>query len=186
GISSRTNSQYMIEDQRFAAQRPDVLTFSTETLQEDLVLSGPINASLFITTTGTDADFIVKIIDELPDTASNLRSNLSFIQMAGFQRLVRAEVMRGKFRNSLERPEPFEPGRISKVNIKLNDVAHIFKKGHKIVVQVQSSWFPLVDRNPQKFMKIANAQKTDFKKSSIRLYRDAKHPSSIELTVLKN
>ena len=186
GIFAYRNNEYMAEDQRFAAQRPDVIVFETDELTEDVTLSGRILADLFVSTTGTDADFIVKLIDVLPDTASTPKGSPKGFTMAGLQRLVRAEVMRGKFRNSMENPEPFVPNKIAEVKFDLNDVAHSFKKGHKIMVQVQSSWFPLVDRNPQRFMRIPDADEKDFQKATIRIYHDAANASKIVLPVLKN
>jgi len=186
GTYGRRNNEYMAEDQRFAASRPDVVFFETEPLDGDFTLAGRISADLFVSTTGTDADFIVKIIDVLPDNEPNPKNSPRGFTMAGLQRLVRAEVMRGKFRNSYEKPEPFVPNKVSEVKIELNDVAHVFKKGHRIMVQVQSSWFPLVDRNPQKFMRIPDATEKDFQKATIRIYHDAANTSKIVLPVLKN
>jgi uncharacterized protein len=186
GTFGRRNNEYMAEDQRFAAVRPDVVVFETEELTEDLTLSGRINADLFVSINGTDADFIVKLIDVLPDTTATPKAAPRGFTMAGYQRLVRAEVMRGKFRNSFEKPEAFVPNKISEVKFDLNDVAHTFKKGHKIMVQVQSSWFPLVDRNPQKFMQIPDATEKDFQKASIKIYHDGVNASKIVLPVLKN
>ncbi len=185
-IQARRNNEYMVDDQRFAAQRPDVITFESETLTDDLTLNGEIKANLFASITGTDADFIVKIIDVLPDTASNPKDAPKGITMAGFQRLVRAEVMRGKFRNSFEKPSPFIPNKIEQVNFELPDVAHTFLAGHKIMIQIQSSWFPLVDRNPQQFLSIPKAKETDFKKINVKIYHSNNYPSSISLPVLKN
>lgn len=180
-ISARRNNEYMAEDQRFAAQRPDVLVFETDSLTEDITITGKIMATLFASTTGTDADFIIKLIDVLPDTEKNPSPNPRNLQMAGFQRLVRAEVFRGKFRNSYETPAPFVPNKIEKISFALNEVAHTFLKGHRIMVQVQSSWFPLADRNPQKFMSIPEATEKDYQKATIRIY----HNSTIILPVLK-
>src|SRR5262249_22573005 len=169
-ITNSGGTGYMIEDQRFAARRSDVLAYETGALGEDLTLAGPITADLFVSTTGTDADFIVKLIDVYPDsgtdTAPNGPSSGANGKIAGFQMLVRAEVMRAKFRNSLSKPEPFEPGKPDEVKIALNDVHHTFKAGHKFMVQVQSSWFPLVDRNPQKFVDIYHATEADFQKAT--------------------
>ena len=162
-------NEYMAADQTFASQRPDVLTYTSDELNKNITLAGPVTANLFASVSGTDADFIVKLIDVLPD---------------GTQQLVRAEVLRGKFRNSFVTPEPFVRGKITPVKLVLNDVAHGFLKGHKVMVQVQSSWFPLVDRNPQKFINIAEAEESDFQKSTIRIYHDASHPSSIEVSLL--
>ncbi|CAN5762400.1 CocE/NonD family hydrolase [soil metagenome] len=184
GIWGRRNNEYMAEDQRFAAIRPDVLVYETDILSDDITLSGKIMADLQVSISGTDADFIVKLIDVLPDNEPNIKNPPKGFQMAGYQRLVRAEVMRGKFRNSFEKPEAFEPNKISNVQLSLNDVAHTFKKGHKIMIQVQSSWFPLVDRNPQKFMRIPDANESDFQKATIKIYHDAVNASSIVLPVL--
>ena len=175
----------MAEDQRFAANRPDVVIFETDVLLEDMVLAGRIMTDLYVSTSSTDADFIVKLIDVLPDTATTAKGSPRGFSMAGLQRLVRAEVMRGKFRNSYENPEPFVPNKISEVKFDLNDVAHTFKKGHKIMIQVQSSWFPLIDRNPQKFMRIPDATEKDFIKATIKIYHDAVNASKIVLPVLK-
>lgn len=163
-------SEYLASDQSFASQRSDVLYYQSEELTDSLTIAGPITASLFASTTGTDADFVVKVIDVLPN---------------GIQLLVRAEVIRGKFRNSYEKPEPFVPGKITPVKFELNSTAHAFLKGHKIMVQVQSSWFPLVDLNPQTFVNIPTAKPSDFKKATIKIYHDAQHPSSIQMGVLK-
>jgi uncharacterized protein len=186
GIYGRRFDGYMAEDQRFAAIRPDVLVFETDTLTEDITLAGKILADLQVSITGTDADFIVKLIDVLPDNEPNIKNVPRGFNMAGYQRLVRAEVMRGKFRNSMEKPEAFIPNTVTNVKFDLNDVAHVFKKGHKIMVQIQSSWFPLVDRNPQKFMRIPDADEKDFEKATIRVYHDGANASRIVLPVLRN
>ncbi len=165
-------NEYMSADQTFASERSDVLFYMTDVLEENITLCGPITANLSVTTSGTDADFVVKIIDVLPDQNQT-------------QRLVRAEVLRGKFRNSFEKPEPFTPNKITKVNLELNSVAHTFLKGHKIMVQVQSTWFPLVDRNPQRFMDIPKANDADFKKEIIKIYHNDANPSSVEVLQLK-
>lgn len=185
GIHARRNNEYMIEDQRFAARRPDVLTFQTAPLAADLTVAGPLTADLFVSTTGTDADFIVKLIDVLPDTAQNPRPNPQNVQLAGYQRLVRAEPIRGKFRNSFEQPEPFRPGQVAEVSYELPDVLHTFKKGHRVMVQVQSTWFPLIDRNPQTFVNIPQAEATDFQPATIRVYHDAAWPSALRLPVVR-
>jgi putative CocE/NonD family hydrolase len=175
----------MVEDQRFTAVRPDVLVFETDTLTQDLTIAGPIIADLFVSITGTDADFIVKLIDVLPGYEKDPPGTNPGTTMSGMQRLVRAEVMRGKFRNDLSKPEPFVPGRLTEIKFALNDALHTFKKGHRIMVQVQSSWFPLVDRNPQKFLRIPEAKASDFQKATVRLYHDAKNSSHISLPVMK-
>src|SRR5258706_6576084 len=184
GIYADRNNEYMIEDQRFASIRPDVLFFETDTLKEDITIAGAITADLFVSTTGTDADFIVKLIDVLPEEEKDMPNKRPGTAMGGMQRLVRAEVMRGKFRNDLSKPEPFVPGKVAEVKFKLNDVLHTFKKGHRIMVQVQSSWFPLVDRNPQKYLRIPEAKESDFKKATIKVYHDAIRGSRIILLQL--
>lgn len=186
--SKVTNSRgtgYMIEDQRFAASRADVLTFGSDTLNEALTLAGPITADLYVSTTGTDADFIVKLIDVFPEDAPSNSPTGTTAKMGGFQMLVRAEVMRGKFRNSLSNPEPFTPGKPTEVKIALNDIHHTFKAGHKLMVQVQSGWFPLVDRNPQKFVDIYHATEGDFQKATHRVYHSARMSSHLNVGVLK-
>ena len=185
GVQPRRTREYMIDDQRFAARRPDVQVYETEVLTEDISLTGPLMAKLKVSTTGTDADYVVKLIDVYPEDATAPQPNSNNVLMGGYQMLVRGEVMRGKFRNSFEKPEPFVPGKITEVNYTLPDVGHTFKKGHKIMIQVQNSWFPLVDRNPQKFVDIYNAQDSDFQKATHRIYHDAENPSSLVVTVLK-
>ena len=186
GIYARRNNEYMAEDQRFAATRPDVLLYETEELTEDITLAGNIQADLHVSITGTDADFIVKLVDVLPENTPNMKNAPRGFQLAGMQRLVRAEVMRGKFRNSFEKPEAFEPGKVTRMTINLNDVAHTFKKGHKIMVQIQSSWFPLVDRNPQNFMRIPDAGESDFKKITIKIHHNEVYKSLIVFPILNN
>ncbi|MEO7802412.1 MAG: CocE/NonD family hydrolase [Ginsengibacter sp.] len=185
GVYRNRNNEYMIEDQRFAVSRPDVVMYETDSLTNDLTLTGQITADLFVSTSGTDADFIVKLIDVLPSIETPNTKRPEGKSMGGFQRLVRAEVMRGKFRNSFEEPQAFKPNEISEVKFFLNDVSHTFKKGHRLMVQVQSSWFPLVDRNPQKFIRIPDAEEKDFKKANINIYHDTAHQSKLILPVLK-
>jgi putative CocE/NonD family hydrolase len=182
--------EYMTDDQRFASRRPDVLTFSTDVLADDITLGGPLVADLMVSLSTTDADFVVKLIDVFPDEYKYDekefgKGNGTNYPMGGYQMLVRGEIMRGKFRNSFEKPEPFVPGKITAVKYTLPDVAHTFKKGHKMMIQIQSSWFPLADRNPQKFVDIYHCEDTDFQKSTIRIYHDAEHPSKIILPILK-
>jgi putative CocE/NonD family hydrolase len=174
--------EYMTDDQRFASRRPDVLVFETPVLEDDVTVTGTVLANIRASISTTDADFVVKVIDVFPEDFK-YDSNTSY-PMGGYQMLVRGEIMRGKFRNSFEKPAPFQPGKIETVKFALPDIAHTFKKGHKLMIQVQSSWFPLADRNPQKFMNIYQATTADFQKSTIRLYHDASHPSSIILPVL--
>jgi hypothetical protein len=173
-VTTSRGTNYMIEDQRFAAKRADVLSYQSDVLTEDVTLTGPVIANLFASTSGTDSDFIVKLIDVLPDEPA-----------PGFQMLVRWEVMRGKFRNSYVTPEPFKPNEPTPVKINLNDVAHTFRKGHRIMAQVQSSMFPLIDRNPHKFLDIYHAQESDFQKATQRLYRAGQWASHLTVRVKK-
>jgi len=178
-----TPRKYMTDDQRFAARRPDVLVFETEILEEDLTLAGDILAKLLVATTGTDADWIVKVIDVHPaETENNKEEMQDHLRMSNYHLMVRSEVMRGKFRNSFSQPEPFTPNQKAAVNIKLQDVFHTFKKGHKLQVQVQSTWFPLIDLNPQTFVpNIFKAEESDFKTQTHTVFTS----SSIELNVLE-
>jgi hypothetical protein len=183
-ISTAMTYPYMTADQRFAARRTDVLVYQTEPLAEDVTFAGPVTASLCVSTTGTDSDWVVKLIDVYPGNYPDPDPNPTGVRMGGYQQLVRGEPFRGKFRKSFEKPVPFEPGKPDKVEFQLPDIFQTFRRGHRIMVQVQSSWFPLVDRNPQKFMKIDEAQPSDFQKATQRVYRSAKLPSSITVDVL--
>jgi uncharacterized protein len=183
---------YMTDDQRFAARRTDVLVFQTDTLTKDITLAGPVVADLLVSLSSTDADFVVKLVDVFPDNAGYNDDNIYEddpendpivkYPMGGYQMLVRAEIMRGRFRNSFSNPEPFTPGKPTQVKYTLPDVAHTFKKGHRIMVQVQSSWFPLVDRNPQQFIDIYHAKEDDFIKETIQIYHNQ---SKLILPVVK-
>jgi uncharacterized protein len=190
-VHFRRTREYMTDDQRFASRRPDVLTFQTYPLEEDLTLAGPVMANLKVSISGTDADFVVKVIDVFPDdfrypggAQSMSRNTGGDYPMDGYQMLVRGEIMRGKYRNSFENPVPFKPGKIESVKFELPDVAHTFKKGHRLMIQVQSSWFPLADRNPQQFMNIYEAEAGDYKKATIRIHHDGTNTSSIYLPIL--
>jgi uncharacterized protein len=168
---------YMALDQRFASKRPDVIVYQSEPLTEDLTIAGPIKPNLFVSTTGTDGDWVVKVIDVYPDSAGGG-------EPGGFQELVRGDVMRAKFRNSYARPEPMVPGKTTRVTFGMDDVMHTFRKGHRIMIEVQSSWFPLVDRNPQTFVDIYHAKPSDFRKATQRVYRSAGQASGIEFLVV--
>ncbi len=177
-ITPRMNIEYMVDDQRFAARRPDVLAYQTADLTEDMVLAGPIDVDLWVSTTGTDADFIVKLIDVFPDAADPALQ-------PGYQMLLRSEVFRGRFRNSFERPEPIVPNQPTRIRFELLDLLHRFAKGHRLMIQIQSTWFPLVDRNPQKFVpNIFLAKPEDFQKATHRIHRSAEHPTTFCLGVL--
>jgi predicted acyl esterase len=172
----------MTDDQRFAARRPDVLVFETPVLSEDMTLAGDIMAKLKVATTGTDADWVVKVIDVFPPDAQNTEETQDHLKMSNYHMMVRSEVLRGRYRNSFSKPEAFVPNKKTDVTIKLQDVHHTFKKGHKIQVQVQSTWFPYIDINPQTFVKnIFYAKEGDFSKQTHKVFND----SSIEVMVLQ-
>jgi hypothetical protein len=176
--------EHMLDDQRFASSRPDVLVYQSDVLEEDVTLAGPIAAQLSVSTTGTDSDWIVKLIDVYSGDYPNPDPNPAGVEMGGYQQLIRGEAMRGKFRNSYEKPEPFEPGKIAKVQWVMPDVYHTFRRGHRIMIHVQSTWFPLVDRNPQKYCDIYHAKAEDFQKATQRVYRGEQSPSQIRVQVL--
>lgn len=172
-VTNRMTVEYMAEDQRFAGRRPDVLVYQTDDLSEDLSIAGPLQAQFDVSTTGTDADFIVKLIDVFPDGTDPTL-------LPGYQMMVRSEVLRGRFRNSYEHPEAFEPGKPTTIRLELLDVMHRFRKGHRIMIQIQSTWFPLVDRNPQTFVpNIYFAKPEDFRSATHRIWRNTQHPATI-------
>ena len=185
GTANNMTRAYMVEDQRFAARRPDVVVYQTPVLDRDVTLAGPIKATLFVSTTGTDSDFVVKLIDVFPDSMSDPDPNPSGVAMGGYQMLVRGEPMRARFRNSYSTPEPMTPGKVTKIEFTLPDVNHAFQRGHRIMIQIQSTWFPLVDRNPQKFVDINKATAADFQKATQRIYRSAPNSSRITVHVLQ-
>jgi putative CocE/NonD family hydrolase len=162
--------EYMTDDQRFAARRPDVVVYQTEPMTDGLTVAGPIKVSLDVSTTGTDSDFIVKVIDVYPDDAPDPKFNPAQVRMGGYQMLVRGEPFRARFRNSFSKPEAMAPGRRTHIEFEMPDVLHTFMKGHRLMIQVQSTWFPLVDRNPQKFVNIYAATEADFQKATERVY----------------
>jgi len=176
-IQTQQGHQWMIADQRFAARRPDVLVYESDVLSEDVTIAGPIIAHLNVATTGTDADFIVKLIDVHPSDARD--------DMSDYQMLVAGEVLRAKYRDSFERPEAMVPGRVTQIEFDLRDRYHRFLRGHRIMVQVQSTWFPVIDRNPQKFVDIYHATEDDFQEARHTLYRSARHPSYIKVLLMK-
>lgn len=176
-----TPRKYMTDDQRFAERRPDVIEFQTEPLPEDLTLAGELLAQLFVSTTGTDADWVVKVIDVYPDDEPNDPLTPEHIRLGGYQMMVRSEVMRGRFRNSYEHPQAFTPGEPTEVTLPLQDVYHTFKAGHRVMIQIQSTWFPLIDRNPQTFVdNIFRATQDDFQKATHRVFHSRSYPSSIQ------
>ncbi|MDH1881490.1 CocE/NonD family hydrolase [Empedobacter sp. GD03797] len=177
GVLESRPREYMVDDQRFASTRPDVMVYQTDILTEDMTITGPIINHLFVSSTGTDADYVVKLIDVFPEDIPKYNGKL----IAGYQNLIRAEIMRGKYRNSFEKPEAMVPNLKTNVTYSMPDVGHTFKKGHRIMIQVQNTWFPLADRNPQQFMNVYEATAKDFLKQTQRIY----HDSYIEIPVLK-
>jgi putative CocE/NonD family hydrolase len=173
--------EYMTDDQRFASRRSDVLVFQSPALTKDITVTGTVIADLLVSISTTDADFVVKVIDVFPDDFKYSRQEYP---MGGYQMLVRGEIMRGRYRNSLEKPAPFMPGKPERVKFELPDIAHTFKKGHRLMIQVQSSWFPLADRNPQQFINIYTCDDKDFKKATIKIHHDSKNASVIILPIL--
>jgi hypothetical protein len=174
----------MVEDQRFAARRPDVLVYQSEVLTEDLTIAGPIIASLFVSTTGTDADWIVKLIDVYPSDSPDPSPNPANIRMGDYQMLLAGEVFRSKYRTSFEKPESLKPGAVSKIEFDLRDRNHCFRKGHRLMVQIQSTWFPLIDRNPQVFTDIYGARDGDFRSAVHTVHRSRRRPSHLTLHVI--
>lgn len=185
-ISLGYSRNYMTEDQRFASSRPDVIVFQTDALSEDLTISGPLDVKLFASTTGTDSDFIIKIIDVHPNDYKTPAESPSNWKAGGYQMLVRGDTLRGKFRDSFSNPKPFTPNQPTEVGFKLQDIFHTFRKGHRLMIHVQASWFPIVDRNPQQFMTIRDAKPEDFKKATLRLYHTKDRPSQINFLKLEN
>ena len=183
-ITTTMPKPFMVEDQRFVSQRPDVLTYQTESLDSSISIIGPVKAQLFVSTSGTDADWVVKLIDVFPEDSTGGFVKPQNKKMTGYQMLVRGEIMRGKFRNSYEHPEPFVPNEITRVEFTLNDIFHTFQPGHRIMLQIQSSWFPLFDMNPQKFLDINRASESDFQKAIQRIYHTFQSPSAIEFNLL--
>ncbi len=180
GVHLRRTNEYMIDDQRFASRRPDVLTYQTESLNSPVTVTGPVIADLWTTLSTSDADFVVKLVDVFPDT---LQGRENGIPMGGYQMLVRGEIFRGRYRDSFGQPRAFTPGTAANVKFELPDVSHTFLPGHKIMIQVQSSWFPLVDRNPQQFIDIYKAKDEDFVPCDIQIHRDASRASGVILPV---
>jgi len=196
-VASGMTSDYMTEDQRFAGTRPDVLVYAIGPLEEDLAVAGPVSIALTVSSTGTDSDFIVKLIDGYPGSypqpeppaaapgQTPQRPPSNYVRMGGYQQLVRGEPFRAKFRRGFEKPVPLVPGEPAQIAFELPDVYHVFRPGHRLIVQVQSSWFPLVDRNPQQFMDIPKAKAADFRKATERVYHGSTLTLPIEWGALK-
>jgi hypothetical protein len=184
--TQRLDHDYMTEDQRFATRRPDVLTWSTGVVADEFALAGPIEADLWITTTGSDADFVVKLVDVWPEDTADPDPNPRRVRMGGYQQLVRAEVMRARFRNGFDKAEALSPGRPTRIAFSLPDVNHTFRAGHRLMVQVQSTWFPMIDRNPQTFVAdISRAKESDFVAATHAILRGGAHASAVRLPLLR-
>jgi uncharacterized protein len=182
--TTRMTQEYMTADQRFASRRPDVLFYESEVLDGDVTVAGPIAVDLNVSTTGTDSDWVVKLIDVYPNDYPDPKTNPTGVRMGGYQQLVRGDVFRGKFRNSFEKPEAFEPGKPAEIKFSMQDICHTFRSGHRIMVQVQSSWFPLIDRNPQKFVDIYSAGDADYQKATQHVYHSHDRPSHVTVLVM--
>jgi uncharacterized protein len=182
------SAEYMTEDQRFAARRPDVLVYESKPLERDVTLAGPLEAELWVSTTGTDADWVVKLIDENPGKMPGFTKEDAHAgkkDRGGQQTLVRGEPFRGRFRDGYETAKPFVAGETTKVKFVINDVLHTFRRGHRIVIHVQSSWFPFIDRNPQSFVpSIFEAKPSDYVKATHRVFRSKATPSAISVRLL--
>lgn len=190
-LQRRRNIEYLAEDQRFAEQRPDVVSFTGEPLSDALTVAGPVEVELYVSLSTTDADFVVKLIDVYPYDYQYPAEALNYVPVkdyptGGYEQLVRGDVIRGKYRQSLEHPEPFKPGEVTLVKFTLPDVSHTFLPGHQLQVQIQSSWFPLVDRNPQTFTNIYQAKDSDFQPSTIRVWHASEHASRITIPVVNH
>lgn len=182
-VHLRRTREYMTDDQRFASRRPDVLVYQTDVLKTPLTVTGAVTADLWVSLSTTDADFVVKLIDVFPDTLSGKSND---VPLGGYQMLVRGEIFRGRYRESLSHPEAFEPGKPAEVKYELPDIAHTFLPGHRLMVQVQSTWFPLVDRNPQQFINVYEAKDEDFIPCTIQVLREVGHSSGVILPVRGN
>ncbi len=184
-VSNRMTREHMVMDQRHASTRPDVLTYVSDVLEDDLVLAGQVAPQVFFSTTGTDADVVVKLIDVFPNDFPDPEPNPAGVRMGNYQMMVRGDIFRARFRDSFTTPKAFTPGKPEKVAWNLPDVNHCFRRGHRVMVQVQSSWFPIADRNPQKFVpNINEAREADFQKSTHRVWRSASLPSHLKVDVL--
>ncbi|HWT88810.1 MAG TPA: CocE/NonD family hydrolase [Candidatus Angelobacter sp.] len=184
-LDNEVPREYMTADQRFAAKRPDVLVYQTEPLEVDITVAGEVSPQLWVSSSGTDSDFDVKLIDVYPMNFPDPQPNPKELHMGGYEQLVRGEPFRAKYRNSFEKPEALTPNQPTALNFSLPSVNHTFRRGHRIMVQIQSTWFPLTDRNPQKFVDISKATEADFQKATERVYRGGTQASSLLLPVLK-
>jgi uncharacterized protein len=183
-VTTTEGHEFMVEDQRFASTRPDVLVYESAPLIEDVTLAGPIRVTLYVSTTGTDGDWVAKLIDVLPGNEPDPQPNPYNVRMGSYQMLLAADILRAKFRTSMSAPEPMVPNQITRLEFSLGDKYHTFKRGHRLMVHIQSSWFPMFDRNPQTFVDIYHAKPSDYVRATHRVYRSPKHPSHLILPVL--
>jgi putative CocE/NonD family hydrolase len=184
-ITTGMTREYMTDDQRFAARQPDVLAYQSDVLDEDVTLAGPIRADLWVSTSGTASDWVVKVIDVFPPDFPDYDDTPDGMHMGGYQMMVRSEVTRGRFRNGYEHPEPFTPNEPTRVRLELQDVLHTFRRGHRIMVQIQSTWFPLVDVNPHHYAEnVFLADESDFVSATQRVYHSQQHPSRLVVGIL--
>jgi putative CocE/NonD family hydrolase len=183
-VTTTEGHVFMVEDQRFVAGRPDVLVYETVPLTENLTIAGPIDVSLNVATTGTDGDWVVKLIDVYPGNAPDPKPNPNNVRMGHFQMLLAGDILRAKFRTSMSAPEPMVPNQPTSLTFTLGDKYHTFLKGHRVMVQIQSSWFPMFDRNPQTFVDIYHAKPSDYQKATHTIFRSASRPSFLTLPVL--
>lgn len=184
-VAPGMKAEYLVADQRFASQRPDVLVYQTDVLRKDVTLVGPIEVDFHVSTSGGDSDWIVKVIDVYPDDYPDPEDNPAHVRMGGYQQLVRGDVIRGKFREGLDKETPFEPNTPTRVSFTMPDTYHCFRREHRIMIQVQSTWFPLVDRNPQTFVDIYHAQEQDYQKATQRVFRSGEMASRLKVLVLE-
>ena len=184
-LDTEVPREYMTADQRFASKRPDVLVYETAPLEEDITVAGEVSPRLWVSSSGTDSDFDIKLIDVYPMNFPDPKPNPKELTMGGYEQLVRGEPFRAKYRNSFEKPEPLTPNQATALNFSLPSVNHTFRRGHRIMVQIQSTWFPLTDRNPQQFVDISKANEADFQKATEHVYYGGAQASSLVLPVLK-
>ncbi|MDP7014382.1 MAG: CocE/NonD family hydrolase [Pirellulaceae bacterium] len=184
-VAPGMKAEYLVADQRFAARRPDVLVYQTDVLESDVTIVGPIEVELHVSTSGTDSDWIVKVIDVYPDDYPDPKDNPKEVRMGGYQQLVRGDVIRGKFREGLEKEVPFKPDTPTRVTFTMPDTYHCFRREHRIMIQVQSTWFPLVDRNPQRFVDIYHAKESDYQKATQRVFRSNDMASHVKVLLLE-
>jgi putative CocE/NonD family hydrolase len=184
-IRTTEGQLFTVEDQRFASRRPDVLVYETEPLTAPLTIAGPVEADLYVSTTGTDSDWIVKLIDVYPDGATDAEPDPASVRMGGYQMLLAGDILRAKFRDSFSTPMPMTPGKPARLRFELGDRYHTFLQGHRVMVQIQSSWFPMFDRNPQKFVDIYHATPSEYAKATQAVYRTRTMPSSVSVQIVR-